>query len=149
MSIAEIILLVEDDPDDAELTLRALGEARVQPRVVHVRDGVQALDYLLCRGAHVARAGIERPVLMLLDLKLPRVGGIEVLREVRANEATKHLPVVILTSSSEDRDRLAAYDHHANSYIRKPVDYDQLVVAARQLGLYWLVLNLPAPPTRS
>src|SRR3954468_21125977 len=140
-----VILLVEDNDDDAELTARAFTEAKIENPLCHVRDGVEALDYLFCRGEHAGRAGGALPAVVLLDLGLPRLGGIDVLKAIRAEAATKHLPVVILTSSNEDRDKLSAYDQNANSYVQKPVDYDQFVAAARQLGLYWVALNKPAP----
>lgn len=139
------ILLVEDNDDDAELTVMAFRDAKVSNPIVRVRDGVEALELL--RGpSEVGAASL--PVVVLLDLKLPRVGGIEVLKAIRASEATKHLPVVILTSSAEDQDRLEAYAHLANSYVRKPVDYDDFVTASRQLGLYWTVTNVPPPAGR-
>jgi two-component system response regulator len=140
-----VILLVEDNRDDEELTLRALGKAQITNRVVVARDGVEALDYLFKRGAHANRAASEEPQVVLLDLKLPKVDGLEVLRAVRAHEDTKLLPVVILTSSVEERDLVDGYGLGANSYIRKPVDFDQFLEAVRQLGLYWLVLNQPVP----
>jgi len=139
------ILLVEDNDDDAELTARAFGQANLANPLVHVSDGVEALDYLFGRGRYAERDTAILPVVVLLDLKLPRLDGIEVLKAIRGNEATCYLPVVMLTSSDHDRDRLAAYHHRANSYIKKPVDYDQFVEAARHLGLYWAVLNSPAP----
>jgi two-component system response regulator len=141
------ILLVEDRDDDAELTARAFSKARIANPLVRTRDGVEALDYLLGRGAHAARNIAEVPAVILLDLNLPRVSGIEVLTAIRADERIKHVPVVILTSSNEDKDRLAAYQQHANSFVRKPVDYDQFVTATQELGLYWLVLNEPPPPS--
>lgn len=140
------ILLVEDNDDDADLTIMAFREAKVSNPIVRVRDGVEALALL---------HGVDRsaprslPVLVLLDLKLPRVTGLEVLQRVRATEATKHLPVVVLTSSDEDSDRMAAYSHYANSYVRKPVDYDAFVAASRELGLYWTVTNVPPPINRT
>jgi two-component system, response regulator len=143
------ILLVEDRDDDAELTARAFRKARIANPLVRVRDGVEALDYLLGRGAHAARNVADVPAVILLDLNLPRVSGIEVLTAIRTDARIKHVPVVILTSSNEDRDRLAAYQQHANSFVRKPVDYDQFVTAAQELGLYWLVLNEPPPPSPS
>ena len=148
MTPAQIILLVEDTDDDAELTIRAFSRANVMNPIVRARDGVEALDYLFGRGAHAGRDPSDIPAVVLLDLNLPRVDGISVLRTVRANEVIKHVPVVVLTSSNEDKDRIAAYDHHANSFVRKPVNYDEFVEAARQLGLYWLVLNSP-PPQRT
>jgi len=143
MAETSSILLVEDNPDDAELTLRAFARAQIANPVVHVRDGVEALDYLMGRGTYAARDVTELPVVVLLDLKLPRLDGLGVLRAIRAEESTRYLPVVVLTSSEHDRDRLAAYHGLANSYVRKPVDYDQFLEAARHLGLYWVVINLP------
>lgn len=140
-----VILLVEDNEDDAELTARAFTEAKIANPLQHVRDGVEALDYLFCRGSYSERSTGDLPAVVLLDLALPRLGGIEVLKAIRAESATRHLPVVILTSSMEERDRLSAYDQNANSYVQKPVDYDQFVAAARQLGLYWVALNRPSP----
>ena len=142
------VLLVEDNPDDAELTLLAFKEAQIANPVVHIEDGLEALDYLFARGLYSARDPTELPVIVLLDLKLPTLGGIEVLKSIRADERTKHLPIVILTSSAEDKDRLAAYGHHANSYVQKPVDHDQFTSAARHLGIYWLMINL-VPPGRT
>jgi two-component system response regulator len=141
----QIILVVEDNDDDAELTAMAFGEANIRNRVLRLGDGIEALDYLFGRGKYVGRDLADTPAVVLLDLKLPRLSGLEVLAALRGDERTKRLPVVVLTSSTEDRDRLAAYDHHANSYVRKPVDYDQFVAAARQLGLYWMVLNVQPP----
>jgi len=138
------ILLVEDNDDDAELTEMAFRDANISNPIVRVRDGVEALALLHGAGAEVSA---PLPVVVLLDLKLPKVGGIEVLKSIRASEATKHLPVVVLTSSDEDRDRIEAYAHFANSYVRKPVDYDAFVVASRELGLYWTVTNVPLPGT--
>jgi two-component system response regulator len=143
------ILLVEDNDDDAELTTMAFAEAKVGNPIVRLADGIEALDYLLCRGRWADRDSAEVPAVVLLDLKLPRLNGLEVLTALRADERTRHLPVVVLTSSAEEGDRLAAYDQHVNSYVRKPVDYDHFVAATRQLGLYWLVLNQPAPARRS
>lgn len=140
-----VILLVEDNDDDAELTARAFAQANIINPLQHVRDGVEALDYLFCRGDYAARPAAELPAFVLLDLALPRLGGIEVLKAIRSESVTRHLPVVILTSSNEECDRLSAYDENANSYVQKPVDYDEFVAAARQLGLYWVGLNRPAP----
>jgi two-component system response regulator len=139
------ILLVEDNDDDAELTTMAFKEARIANPIVRIADGVEALDYLFARGKYADRANADLPAVVLLDLNLPRLGGLEVLAAVRSHPRTKYLPVVVLTSSNEDADRLGAYDQRANSYVRKPVDYDAFVAAARQLGLYWSVLNLPPP----
>ncbi len=141
----QVIMLVEDNDDDAELTSMAFKKSRISNPLVRACDGVEALDYLFARGEHVGRNPADLPVVVLLDLQLPRVNGIEVLKAIRADERTRNLPVVILTSSAEDKDRLAAYAHHANSYVQKPVDYNQFVEAARQLGLYWVMLNLPCP----
>ena len=140
-----VIVLVEDNADDEELTLRALRKSNISNRVVVARDGAEALDYLLLRGPHAARDHREVPQVVLLDLKLPKLDGLEVLRALRADPRTKALPVVILTSSAEDQDVITGYNLGANSYIRKPVDFTQFVEAVRQLGLYWLVLNQPAP----
>jgi two-component system response regulator len=145
MNARQPILLVEDSDDDAELTMMAFAEAKVSNPIVRLTDGIEALDYLFRRGAFASRDPDEVPAVILLDLKLPRMGGLEVLAAMRADERTRHLPVVVLTSSAEEGDRLAAYDHHVNSYVRKPVGYDQFVAATRQLGMYWLLLNLPAP----
>jgi two-component system response regulator len=145
----QIILVVEDNEDDAELTEMAFREANIRNRVLRLGDGVEALDYLFGRGTYAGRDLADTPAVVLLDLKLPRLNGLEVLAALRGDERTKHLPVVVLTSSTEDKDRLAAYDHHANSYVRKPVDYDQFVAAARQLGLYWMVLNVQPPDRKA
>ncbi len=140
-----VILLVEDNPDDEELTLRALQKSNILNPVDVARDGAEALDYLFCRGAHATRDPRDLPQVVLLDLKLPKIDGLEVLRELRADPRTKRLPIVILTSSAEEQDVLTGYELGANSYIRKPVDFTQFVEAVRQLGLYWLVLNQPVP----
>jgi two-component system response regulator len=141
----KIILLVEDNPDDEALTLRALRKNNLRNDIVVARDGIQALEFLFCEGSHAARDPNVMPQVILLDLKLPKLDGLEVLSRIRANPRTRPLPVVILTSSIEDQDRLASYDLGANSYVRKPVDFTQFSEAARQLGLYWLVLN-EGPP---
>lgn len=140
----KVILLVEDNADDEALTLRALRKNNILNEVVVARDGVEALDYLFCTGAYAARPPVN-PQLVLLDLKLPRLDGLEVLRQLRAHPRTRLQPVVILTTSNEERDILAGYELGANSYIRKPVDFQQFIEAVRQLGLYWLVLNVPPP----
>ncbi|HET6316212.1 MAG TPA: response regulator [Chloroflexota bacterium] len=140
------ILLVEDNPDDEELTRVALHESKVANRLVVARDGVEALDYLFATGSHAERDTRQMPQVVLLDLKLPKLNGLEVLRRLRGDERTKYLPVVVLTSSDEEKDLLDSYDLGANSYVRKPVDFAQFVDSVRQLGLYWLVLNRPAPP---
>ena len=142
----KIILLVEDNADDEELTLRALKKNNIQNDVVIARDGVEALDYLFGTGAYADRDTSNVPAVTLLDLKLPKVDGLEVLRKLRADERTKYLPVVILTSSKEEQDLLNGYKFGANSYIRKPVDFAQFTEAVRNLGLYWLLLN-ESPPT--
>jgi CheY-like chemotaxis protein len=141
----KVILLVEDNADDEELTLRALKKSNIMNRVVVARDGAEALDYLFVRGDHATRDPAETPQVILLDLKLPKVDGLEVLRQLRADSRTRLYPVVILTSSKEEQDILRGYDLGANSYIQKPVDFTQFVEAVRQLGLYWLVLNQPPP----
>lgn len=145
MSHEPIILLVEDNAKDEALTLRALKKANVANRVVVARDGVEAIDYLLGSGADVDRN--ELPQLILLDLKLPKIDGHEVLRRIRNDDRTRLLPVVILTTSVEDRDRLQGYRLGANSYVRKPVDFAEFAQAVVQLGLYWLVLNEQPPRT--
>jgi len=139
------ILLVEDNPDDVELTLRAFQKNNIANEVMVARDGVEALDYLFARGAHADRDPARSPSVVLLDLKLPRIDGLEVLGQIRGDERTKLLPVVILTSSKEEQDLIKGYALGANSYIRKPVDFAQFIEAVRQLGLYWLVLN-ESPP---
>jgi len=141
----KIILLVEDDPDDEALTLRALEKSNVLNEIVVARDGVEALDYLFGKGSYSGRDTSVMPELVLLDLKLPKMDGLEVLRRIRADKRTKLLPVVILTSSKEERDLIQGYNLGANSYIRKPVDFVQFRKAVQHLGLYWLVLNV-APP---
>ncbi len=145
----KIILLVEDNPDDEALTLRALKKNNISNQVIVARDGAEALEYLFGTGQYSGRAGNLTPQVVLLDLKLPKVEGLEVLRRMRANESTKLLPVVILTSSNEEQDRINGYDSGANSYVRKPVDFNQFIEAVRQLGLYWLILNEQPPARRS
>jgi two-component system, response regulator len=140
-----VILLVEDNADDEELTLRALAKSNILNPVTVVRDGVEALDYLFARCAHASRNVREQPQVILLDLKLPKLDGLEVLRAVRNDPRTKRIPIVILTSSAEEQDIISGYELGANSYIRKPVDFTQFVEAVRQLGLYWLVLNQANP----
>ena len=140
------ILLVEDNADDEALTIRALNKSKVANKIDVVRDGAEALDYLFCTGVYVDSDPLDMPQVVLLDLKLPKVDGLEVLRRIRAEPRTRMLPVVILTSSKEDQDRISAYTSGANSYVRKPVDFNQFVDAIGHLGLYWLVLN-EAPPS--
>jgi two-component system response regulator len=135
---SRLIVLVEDNPDDEALTLRALQKNNIANQVVVLRDGAEALDFLLAPDA-------PTPQLVLLDLKLPRIDGLEVLRRLRSEPRTALLPIVVLTSSTEERDMVESYRRHANSYIRKPVDFEQFIDAVRQLGLYWLVLNQIAP----
>jgi len=140
-----MILLVEDNPGDEALTLRALKKNNIGNKVFVVRDGAKALDFLFCRGAYANRDLREMPQMIPLDLKLPKLDGLEVLRRLRADERTRQLPIVILTSSNEEQDLIEGYKNGANSYVRKPVHFNQFVEAVRQLGLYWLVLN-KAPP---
>ncbi len=137
----KIILLVEDNPDDIKLTLRALKKSNIKNEVIVVENGVEASDYLFGTGKFAGRNTGILPQVVLLDLKMPKMDGLEVLHRIRANERTKLLPVVILTTSSEDKDRIESYKLGASSYIRKPVDFNQFVDAVQQLGLYWLVLN--------
>jgi CheY-like chemotaxis protein len=144
-----IILLVEDNPDDELLTLRALKENHIQNEVVVTHDGVEALEYLFGAGVYKGRDLSAMPQVILLDIKLPRMDGLEVLRRLRADERTALLPVVVLTSSKEEQDLINGYKLGANSYIRKPVDFDQFAEAVRQLGLYWLVMNEVPKPQRA
>jgi len=141
----KIILLVEDNPDDVTLTLRALKKNNILNEVVVAKDGVEALDYLFGAGIYTGRDTSVMPVVTLLDLKLPKLDGMEVLKRVRGNEKTKLIPIVILTSSKEENDLINGYSLGANSYIRKPVDFEQFSEAIRELGLYWIVLN-ESPP---
>ena len=143
----KIILLVEDNPDDEELTLQTFRACSILNPVVVARDGVEALDYLFGAGAHAARDTSDLPALVMLDLKLPKLGGLQVLERIRADPRTELIPVVILTSSSEEEDMIASYKRGANSYVRKPVEFDQFSATVRQMGLYWLLLN-EAPPRR-
>ncbi len=137
----ETILLVDDNPDDIELTMRAFRKNNIANNVVVAHDGVEALDYLFCRGAYIDRNTKELPRLILLDLKMPRMDGLHVLKHLRADEHTRLTPVVILTSSKEDQDLISSYESGANSYVRKPVDFNQFLEAVRQIGLYWLLIN--------
>jgi CheY-like chemotaxis protein len=139
------ILLVEDNPDDEALAIRALKRNHISNQIVVARDGVEALDYLFGNGVHVGRDLSIKPTVILLDLKLPRIDGIEVLRRLREDDRTKLLPVVVLTTSSEEQDMLDSYSLGCNSYIRKPVDFIQFSEAIRQLGMYWLLMNEPPP----
>jgi len=143
-----VILLVEDSADDEALTLRALTRNNIGNEVVVARDGEEALEWLFATGRHAERDHRQQPALVLLDLKLPKIDGLEVLRRIRARVETRLVPVVILTSSREEQDRLRGYLNGANSYIRKPIDFAHFVEAVRQVGLYWLVLNEPAPEDR-
>ncbi|WP_291995496.1 response regulator [Candidatus Accumulibacter sp. ACC003] len=139
------ILLVEDNPDDVKLTLRAFKRNNVANPIVVARDGVEALDYLFARGAYAGRRGKALPALILLDLKLPRLDGLAVLKAVRAEELTRLIPLVVLTSSKEEQDMVQSYTLGANSYVRKPVNFSEFLEAARVLGIYWLMIN-QAPP---
>jgi two-component system response regulator len=141
----ETILLVEDNPDDVELTKRAFRKNNIANSLVIARDGVEALDYLFCRGDYAYRNVKETPRLILLDLKLPKMDGLQVLEHMRANEYTRLIPVVILTSSKEEQDLISGYKSGANSYVRKPVDFNHFVEAVRHIGLYWLLINEPLP----
>jgi CheY-like chemotaxis protein len=142
---SKTILLVEDNPSDIDLTKRALAKGRIANELVVAEDGQEALDFLFGTGSHAGRDLALMPTVILLDLKLPKVDGLEVLKRIRADKRTKRLPVVILTSSREEQDIAASYDLGANSYIRKPVDFSQFVEAVASLNLYWLVLNEPPP----
>lgn len=144
----KFILLVEDNPDDELLTLRALRSGQVANDIVVTRDGAEALDFLFATGPYTERDRSSLPELILLDLKLPKLDGLEVLQRIRQDAHTHHLPVVVLTSSDEENDILESYSRGANSYIRKPVDFAQFTEAVKQLKLYWLVLNVPPPRKR-
>lgn len=143
MSTADVveILLVEDSPQDLELALRALKKANLSNRIEIARDGVEALDFIFCEGAHAGRRIEETPKVIFLDLKLPKVDGLEVLQRIRADPRTKTIPVVVLTSSKEQRDVVESYRLGVNSYVVKPVSFEQFAHAVQQLGLYWLLLN--------
>ncbi len=145
----KVILLVEDNPDDEALTMRALKKSSIADEIVVARDGAEALDYLFGTGPYAGRDLSLMPPLTLLDLKLPKIDGLEVLRRLRQDERTRNLPVVVLTSSKEEQDLISAYQLGCNSYIRKPVDFTQFTESVRQLGLYWLVLNEPVPVRRT
>ena len=137
----ETILLVEDNPDDVELTMRAFRKNKIANNMVVAQDGAEALDYLFCQGSFANRDDEDQPRLILLDLKLPKLDGLQVLERLRADERTKLIPVVILTSSKEEQDLISGYRNGANSYVRKPVDFNQFVEAVRHIGLYWLLIN--------
>jgi two-component system response regulator len=143
----KVILLVEDNPRDEALTLRALRKGNILNEIIVARDGVEALDYIFGRGKYLGREVNDRPQLVLLDLKLPKMDGFEVLGEIRGDDRTRHQPVVVFTSSEEEADLVRSYDLGANSYVRKPVDFDQFLEATKQLGLYWLLTNMVAPAT--
>jgi len=147
--MSKSILLVEDNPDDEALTIRALRKNHIGNDVVVAHDGVEALDYLFGNGAWAGRDANDTPAVVLLDLKLPKVDGLEVLHRLRADARTKLIPVVVLTSSKEEQDLVKSYSLYANSYVRKPVDFVEFTEAVRNLGLYWLLLNEPPPPTHS
>jgi two-component system response regulator len=139
------ILLVEDNSDDAELVLYALGREKLANRVIVARDGEEALDFLFCRAAFAGRSFEQPPKLVLLDLKLPKVSGLQVLKQTKADPRTKNIPIVIMTSSKEEQDLVSGYDLGVNSYIQKPVDFDQFRETVKNVGLYWLVINQRAP----
>jgi two-component system response regulator len=145
----KVILMVEDNPKDEMLTLLALRKSNVLNEVVVARDGVEALDYLFARGAYSNRNPNELPAIVLLDLKLPKVDGLEVLRSIRSEATTRYLPVIVFTSSNEERDIVESYSSGCNSYVQKPVDFIQFADAVKQLGLYWLVINNSAPAQRA
>jgi two-component system response regulator len=140
-----VIVLVEDNANDEELTLRAFRKSNIVNRIVVLRDGAEALDYFFERGSYANRPSTEIPQVVLLDLKLPKIDGLDVLRALRSDERTRLIPIVVLTSSAEEQDLVRSYGMGANSYVRKPVDFTQFVEAVRQLGLYWLVINQAAP----
>jgi len=146
MNLGELdILLVEDNQDDMDLALHALRRDKLANDIFVVRDGEEALDFLFCRGAFAQRSFEHPPKLVLLDLKLPKVDGLEVLKQIKSDPRTKTIPVVIMTSSKEERDMVASYNLGVNSYIQKPVDFDQFRETVKTIGLYWLVINLPVP----
>jgi two-component system, response regulator len=145
MANGRIILLVEDNPDDELLTIRSLRRSNITNDIVIARNGEEALHYLFGKGAYAERDLTNMPLVVLLDLKLPKIDGLDVLRQIRADERTRMLPIVVLTSSSEERDIIDSYSLGASSYVRKPVDFDQFAEAVRQLGLYWTLINEPLP----
>lgn len=140
------VLLVEDNPDDAELALHALSKENIANRIVRLADGEQALDYLFCRGPYKDRLFTQPPRVVLLDLKMPKVDGLEVLRVVKGDPRTRSIPIVVMTASREEQDMVSSYQLGVNSYIQKPVDFDKFRTMVRQLGMYWLLVNEPAPP---
>jgi two-component system, response regulator len=147
--MSKTILLVEDNPDDAKLTLRAFKRNNMLNPIVVAEDGVEAVDYLFSQGAHADRAGKPLPALIILDLKLPKLDGLGVLKAIRGDDRTRHIPVVVLTSSKEEQDLVHSYALGANSYVRKPVDFAEFMEAARTLGVFWLMLNEPPPERKS
>jgi len=149
MMRGRVILLVEDNPNDVELTLRAFEKSKIASEIVVAHDGEQAIDYLFATGRHAGRDPAIMPEVVLLDMKLPKLDGLGVLRRMRADERTRRLPVVMLTSSKEERDVTSSYDLGANSFVRKPVDFGEFVDAAKHLGIYWLVMNEPGPPSQA
>jgi CheY-like chemotaxis protein len=146
---ARNIMMVEDNPDDEKLILYTLKKYRLANDITVTRDGAEALDYLFCTGVFTGRAGEPLPQVVLLDIKLPKVSGLEVLQRIRADQRTRRLPVIILTSSDEEQDIIDSYELGANSYVRKPVEFTQFAEAVRQLGLYWLILNEPSPDPKT
>ena len=140
------VLLIEDNPADAELTMHALRKENVANRIVHLADGEQALDFLFCRGAYANRSFADPPRVVLLDIKMPRVDGLDVLRAIKSDARTRSIPVVVMTASRVEQDLVQSYQLGVNSYIQKPVDFDRFRDVVRQLGLYWLIVNEPAPP---
>jgi two-component system, response regulator len=139
------VLLVEDNPSDAELALHALRKSKIANHVLHLQDGAEALDFMLCRGQFATRNPDNRPSLILLDLKLPKIDGLQVLKELKANVATRAIPVILLTSSQEERDLIAGYQHGVNSYIQKPVSFSEFQDVVHKLGFYWLIVNRKPP----
>ena len=142
----KVVLLVEDNDDDVELTLRSFQKHNLASKVVVAKNGQEALDYLFAKGVYAGRDAKDSPVLILLDLKMPKVSGLEALLRIRAEPTTKYIPVVVLTTSSQMQDKTQSYDNGANSYVRKPVDFEEFIEATRQMGIYWLMVNDP-PPT--
>lgn len=143
--MSNLILLVEDNPDDELITLRALKKANFANQIEVARDGAEALDFLFCTGRHAGRDIRVQPQLILLDLKLPKISGLDVLRQIRDNESTRRIPVVILTSSTEDEDKRNGYDYGVNSFVSKPVGFNEFAEAVQRLGFYWLLVNQPPP----